>query len=109
MKTFRTLRQRGLALVVVLALIVITSILIIAFTISMRTERQAALSMANDQSAKLLAQNALENAIAILDKNIPQPVASGVLPPTPTNWIVNPGLLTYRGRPAHRAGPFALS
>lgn len=93
-------KRRGLALVVILALIVITTILIVAFTVSMRTERQAASSMANDQSAKLLAQNAINHAMAILDSNIPQPVASGTLPPSPTNWIVNPGLLTLVSGPS---------
>lgn len=92
-------RNRGLALIVVLALIVITTILIVAFTVSMRTERQAASSMASDQRAKLLAQNALEHAVSILDSNIPQPVASGVLPASPTNWIINPGLLTLVSGP----------
>ena len=94
MKTSPLREQRGMALIVVLALIVMTTILIVAFTVSMRTERQAASSMANDQRAKLLAQSALEHAVAILDSNIPQPVTSGVLPPSPTNWIVSPGLLT---------------
>src|SRR3954447_15645314 len=85
--------DRGIALVLTLAILVIATILVVGFTSSMRTERQAAASMANNNAATIFAQTAVEHAIAILDKNIPQPAPFGSNP-APANWSINPGKLT---------------
>lgn len=108
--------RRGIALVLTLAVLVIATILVVAFTSSMRTERQAAASLANNTSAQLIAQAAVEHAISILDFNVPQP-----RPPEPSptplayseymrfgggaisdvsavNWVTQPGLLTTIAR-----------
>ncbi|HEY5745325.1 MAG TPA: hypothetical protein VIU12_04530 [Chryseolinea sp.] len=97
-----TFRQRnGMALVIGLICVVIATILVVGFTVSMRLERQASGAMANNGRAEIIAQNAIEHAITLLDNNIPQPLPPGApFVPTdsgyrpPTNWIVNPGLLT---------------
>lgn len=86
--------EHGAALVLTLAILVIATILVVGFATNMRTERQASTSMANNQIASLLADAAISHAIAILDKNIPQPVPPGGSTANPTNWIINPGLLT---------------
>src|SRR2546423_7414867 len=86
--------ERGIALVLTLAILVIATILVVGFATSMRTERQASASIANSLSAAIIAQAATDHAITILDKNIPQPVPPGVSTANPTNWIINPGLLT---------------
>jgi hypothetical protein len=86
--------QRGIALVLTLSILVIATILVVGFTSSMRTERQAAASLAHNQMAALLSQAAISHAISLLDRNIPQPVPPGGSTANPTNWIINPGLLT---------------
>src|ERR1039457_721951 len=86
--------EQGIALVLTLAILVIATILVVGFATSMRTERQASASMANNTTASLIAQGAIDHAIAILDRNIPQPVPPGASTANPTNWIINPGLLT---------------
>ncbi|HEY5745790.1 MAG TPA: hypothetical protein VIU12_06925 [Chryseolinea sp.] len=89
-----TFRQRnGMALVIGLICVVIATILVVGFTVSMRLERQASGAMANNGRAEIIAQNAIEHAIALLDTNIPQPIPPGEAG-VPQNWIVNPGLLT---------------
>jgi hypothetical protein len=87
-------KDRGAALVLTLAILVIATILVVGFVASMRTERQAAASMANNMNAAIIAQAAIDHATSILDKNIPQPVPPGGSIANPTNWIINPGLLT---------------
>jgi hypothetical protein len=86
--------EKGIALVLTLAILVIATILVVGFAASMRTERHAAATMANNEVAGLLSQSAVEHAISILDMNIPQPVPPGASTTNPTNWIINPGLLT---------------
>jgi Tfp pilus assembly protein PilX len=86
--------ERGIALILTLAILVIATILVVGFATSMRTERQASVSIANNVSATIIAQAATDHAITILDKNIPQPVPPGASTANPTNWIINPGLLT---------------
>ena len=86
--------ERGIALILTLAILVIATILVVGFVTSMRTERQATTSMANNASAAVLTSTAIDHAIAILDKNIPQPVRPGLVSAAPTNWIISPGLLT---------------
>lgn len=94
MKTVAFSKERGIALVVTLAILIIATILVVGFVSSMRTERAAAVSNGNNAAATTVAQSAVDHAIAILDKNIPQPVPPGTSTSNPTNWIVNPGLLT---------------
>lgn len=86
--------EEGIALAITMAILVIATILVVGFATSMRTERQAAASIANSGTANLIAQGAIEHAISILNKNIPQPVPPGGSVANPINWIVNPGLLT---------------
>src|SRR4051812_44996459 len=86
--------NQGIALVLTLAILVIATILVVGFTSSMRTERQAAASSANNAAATVVAQAALEHAISLLDKNIPQPVPPSAALPAATNWSIRPGLLT---------------
>jgi hypothetical protein len=75
-----------------LAALVLATILAVGFATSMRTERQASVSMANNQNAELIARAAVDHATALLSKNIPQPLPPGVSP-TPSNWSVAPGCL----------------
>lgn len=86
--------QRGIALVLTLSILVIATILVVGFATSMRTERQASASMASSETARSLAQSAVDHAIGLLENNIPQPVAPGAATTNPTNWLINPGLLT---------------
>lgn len=96
-KKFGRVNERGIALVLTLAILVIATILVIAFTSSMRTERQAAASMANNMTTEIIAQSALNHAISVLDKNIPQPLGPNVVPAA-QNWAINPGqLVTVSG------------
>ena len=90
----RMRNQSGVALVLTLAILVIATILVVGFASSMRTERQASASAANNGKATVIALGALEHAIAILDQNIPQPIPPGASTSNSTNWIINPGLLT---------------
>ncbi len=93
--------HRGVALVIVLSMIVLMTALVVGFTVNMRTERQAAHTMSENERTKLVAETALAHAIGILSSNIPQPVppiqpVNGIYPPppVPVNWAVNPGLLS---------------
>lgn len=113
--------RRGIALVLTLALLVVATILVLGFTSSMRTERQAAASVANEQNAEILAQAAVDHAVSILDQNIPQPHVPSPTPAPPApleapyteytrfggasiadvsavNWVTQPGLLTTIAR-----------
>lgn len=83
----------GFALIGTLVMIVIVTILLVGFAVSMRTERMASAAMAGNERAKIITQNAIEHATALLDNNIPQPVPPGQAP-KPQNWMINPGLLT---------------
>ena len=72
--------ENGVALILTLSFIVLTTILIVGFVVSMRTERQAAASMANNEKVKVVAEVGLEHAIALLQKNIPRPAVPGATP-----------------------------
>jgi len=85
---------RGIALLIVLAVIVLASVLVVGLLSMARTDRMAARAMANEERTGFLADAALQHAMAILDKNIPQPVPPGKSTLNPTNWVINPGLLT---------------
>ncbi len=86
--------RRGIALVIVLAMIVLITVLVVGFTVNMRTERQASNAIFRSQSAAVAAQGALAHAVSLLNKYIPQPVPPGGVIVDPTNWIVSPGMLT---------------
>ncbi len=85
-------REKGVALVLALAALVLATILAVGFATSMRTERQASLSMASNQNAEFIARAAVDHASAILSKNIPQPLPPGQAP-TANNWSIAPGML----------------
>ncbi len=85
--------RRGVALIITLSLLVLITVLVVGFTVNMRTEHQAAFSMSGAQRTNLVAQSALAHAVSLLQTNIPQPVPPGATP-TPVNWVVNPGMLT---------------
>lgn len=88
MTTFRT-DKRGMALVLVLAFIVILSMMIVAFSTGMRTERQAAHYYAEKSRADLLAQAGMER------------VKSSLLEATDPNtrsWITMPGRIVSRSK-----------
>ncbi len=85
-------REKGVALVLALAAVVLATILAVGFATSMRTERQASVSMASNQSAEFIARAAVDHASAILSKNIPQPRPPGQAP-TANNWSIAPGML----------------
>jgi hypothetical protein len=87
-------KRSGAALILTLAILVIATILVVGFVSSMRTERQAAASMVNSKGSEIIAQAAVDHATSILDRNIPQPIPPGGSIANPTNWIINPGLLT---------------
>ena len=99
--------RNALALVTTLALVVITTILIVGFTVSMRTERVASNAMANSGRSTLLARGALAHATSLLVKNIPSPGAPLVDPPVDAavNWAVNPGQLTLIDKNGRRTIP----
>lgn len=96
---------------VTLAILVIATILVVGFVTSMRTERQASVSMADNERAILIARSALDHAISILEQNIPQPAPPAAspypVPPAaaplpaeaPVNWVINPGRLTKQSGP----------
>ena len=88
-----TKRTDGVALIITLSLLVVATILVTGFLVSMRTERQAAQAMANSLLTEAIVQDAMQHATALLDNNIPQPIPPGQAP-RPQNWIVSPGLLT---------------
>lgn len=113
--------EHGIALVLTLAILVIGTILVVGFVSSMRTERQAATSAANNTSATIIAQAAVDHAVSILDQNIPQPRVPAPTPPPPApieqaypeytkfggggaadvsavNWVTQPGMLTTIAR-----------
>ena len=85
-------KRRGVALVIVLSMIVLITALVVSFTVSMRTERQAARSTSENERTKLVAEAALAHAVSILSSNIPQPVPPGVTR-NPVNWSISPGML----------------
>ena len=92
----RRQKQKGMALVITMALITIITILILGFMVSMRTERLAARSMAENERAKQVAQSALVHAVSLLRDNIPDPTDPTVETPAKSakHWYSNPGRLT---------------
>lgn len=112
--------QRGVALVLALSMLAILMVLVVGFSVSARTERQSARSIANNERTDFIAKSALARAIAILQNNIPPPVPPGYSPPTndfttfggssalagssAVNWMVRPGLLTVITSPG-ASGP----
>ena len=88
--------ERGAALILTLIVVSMLTILILAYLVTMRTERQAARAYANTQRAKMVAQGAVSHGIAILRANVPEPAliseTAGNAPGE--NWAINPGRLT---------------
>ncbi|PTX94833.1 hypothetical protein DB346_22770 [Verrucomicrobia bacterium LW23] len=86
--------RNGFTLVLVLCFLVIVTAVVVGFTATMRIERKVSRAMLNSQRAEFVAASAMNHAMALLQKNIPEPIAPGKSTANPTNWIVNPGLLT---------------
>lgn len=112
--------DQGFALLLVLVAITLASLLALGMLAMSRLDRSSSRGISNSDRTELLAQAAVEHAVSILDHNIPQPLPPGVdstpapanpgtpnsatyvdyLPDhassvvTPTNWVINPGLLT---------------
>lgn len=89
-------QRNGFALVGVLLILVMAVVLVVAFTLTMRTERVVASNMVNTQKTDLIVQSALANAISLLATNIPDPVNPTLDNSTSPakNWFVNPGRLS---------------
>jgi Tfp pilus assembly protein PilX len=88
MKTTPTQRrrrsERGIALLLTLAILVLTTILIVAFSVSMRVEQTASANFNDLVAARQLAQGAVDQAVATIRNATP----------TPTNtatWTAVPG------------------
>jgi hypothetical protein len=86
--------RRGVALITTLSILVVLTLLAVGLLITMRLERRASGNMAHIQRAKILTDAALAHATAILQENIPPPVLPGASSTNPTQWIINPGMLT---------------
>ncbi|HEY5793105.1 MAG TPA: hypothetical protein VIS74_07390, partial [Chthoniobacterales bacterium] len=84
----------GFALLLALVMIVLATVLAVAFLTSSRINRSASNTTANSERIDLAAQSAVEHAVGILDSNIPQPRPPGAPLDNPVNWITSPGLLT---------------
>lgn len=74
----------GIALLVTLAFVVMISIIIVGFAVSMRTDRPAAKSHLEKSRARFLAQRGADEVLATLRKNTEDPER---------NWISQPGQL----------------
>lgn len=87
---------RGFALVAVLLILVMAVVLVVAFTLTMRTERVVASNMIYTQRTELMVQSAMADAVSLLAKNIPDPSDPTVeVANCPgKNWFTNPGRLT---------------
>lgn len=101
-----TRSKRGAALPITLLMGGLLLFLIVAYMASMKTERSAATTYLDTQSAKLLSQSALSHAIELLRTNIPEPARlEETAESAPVRqWIVNPGRLTVfeeSGEPRH--------
>ena len=107
--------NHGFALLLILVAVTLISLLALGMLALSERDRLSAHGISNSERTELIAQAALEHATALLDHNIPQPLPPGVssIPavitpdyPTqatpagyvaPTNWVINPGLLTLIG------------
>lgn len=76
--------NRGAALIVVLAVVVLLSLTVVALTLAMRTERQASHYYVERARADLLVRDAIEQVRAKLQYSVND---------TGRKWITNPGLI----------------
>lgn len=97
-----------------MVVLVMMSILVTGFLVSMRTEMVAAHSAEDIQRTKMVSQGAVSHAINLLRANIPEPapIRDTVATARMDHWIVNPGQLTvFRGAgspeeiPLHTGAP----
>ncbi len=88
--------RKGVALIITLSFLALVTVFVVGFVVAMRTERQAAASMASDERSKLIVQACLDHSISLLQQNIPQPLPPGT-PPSAQNWSVAPGQLVVTG------------
>ncbi|MEM7144279.1 MAG: hypothetical protein AAF591_04040 [Verrucomicrobiota bacterium] len=88
--------QRGAALIMTMVVLVMMSILVTGFLVSMRTEMVAAHSVEDIQRTKMVAQGAVGHAVNLLRANIPgpAPIQDTISSAEVDHWVVNPGLLT---------------
>jgi len=81
--------ERGIALVMTLAVLVLVTLLMIGFAVSMRVENTAAKNFNDMIAARQLAQGAVDHAVATLRNATP-------IPDTTRTWIAMPGaILTF--------------
>jgi hypothetical protein len=82
--------ESGVALIVTLAVLAIALLLVLGFTVSMRTEQIAARNFTQVAFAKQLTHAAIEDAIFLIKTNTP------VITPT-KYWVSQPGRIVSRG------------
>jgi hypothetical protein len=82
----RTKSERGIALVLTLAILTLVTLLVIAFTVSMRVENTASKNFNDLIKARQLAQAAVDQAVSIIRSATP--------PPSPgMTWVAAPGVI----------------
>jgi hypothetical protein len=121
--TIKSIRKgrAGIALIVTLFMVVMMTVLVVAYVSTMSIEAGASASVENAQRTKMIAQGAISHAVNILRTNIPEPapIDQAVAPfnleqagisgtgsrpsewkpnsapvTKAENWVVNPGRLT---------------
>ncbi len=92
----RSGRKKGAALVLTLVVLVVTSILVTGFVLSMRTEMTASYAIENTQRTKMIAQGAVAHGLELLRSNIPDPapIDDSHTSAKQDHWLTNPGRLT---------------
>src|SRR5947207_9423487 len=86
--------ERGVALILTLSILVLVTLLVIAFAISMRVENTASKNFNDLIKSRQLAQGAVNQAVALLRQGTPLQTNA----PTPTTFWTAPGLaLTNAG------------
>jgi hypothetical protein len=95
--SFVSAKSQGAALLITLTLLVLMTIIVVAFFAGVSTDRLSVVSSETLVKQRLLVDNAVAHATSILAENIPSPNYNPVDPaenPSFTNWWVNPGRLT---------------
>ncbi|MFV1994071.1 MAG: hypothetical protein ACC661_01445, partial [Verrucomicrobiales bacterium] len=89
-------RERGAALVIALVVLLLMSVIVTGFVVTMRTELGASQAIESSRRAELMAHSALSHAIELLRSNIPEPAAiSETASSAPAQaWVTNPGRLS---------------
>jgi hypothetical protein len=86
MKTRRTRNEQGVALILTLTILAVVLLLLMAFITSMRTERMIAKNYNDMAKARMLADAAVDQAVADIKNATP--------PPTPAQtWVAVPGAI----------------